>query len=192
MNIVLPFLANLFSSEDVLPLSPTFSRGEDGMSSLLTQGRNSSLSLEGEDWGEGNSLALPTRPSSRCSSTSCGGRSDSGSPAPIMSRLKRSKAQKAATLQEEAGAPLRLRPDEKQKIQGDKQMKLSIGKSLARFPLERNRSSDKKSHQNQKVGANSYRKSLSTFSEFALVCHYGGRAVSDESDNDKSGALTKI
>ena len=41
--------------------------------------------------------------------------------------------------------------------------------ALARCPLERNRSSDKKSRQNEEAGANSDRESPSTFAEFALT-----------------------
>jgi len=40
---------------------------------------------------------------------------------------------------------------------------------LERLSIERNRSIDKKSLQNQKAGPKSYRKSLSTFSDFALL-----------------------
>ena len=42
------------------------------------------------------------------------------------------------------------------------------GGAAARFPLERDRSSDDKSRESQDAGANSDRKSLSTFAEFAL------------------------
>jgi hypothetical protein len=46
------------------------------------------------------------------------------------------------------------------------------GARLERFPTEWNHSVDKKSLQNQNAGANSHRKSLSTFSEFALADHF--------------------
>ena len=46
---------------------------------------------------------------------------------------------------------------------------------FARFPLERNRSSDKKERQTQYAGANSDRKSLATFAEFALSVRDRGR-----------------
>jgi len=43
-----------------------------------------------------------------------------------------------------------------------------VALGLARFPLKRNRLSDKKSRLDQNLGANSDRKGLSTFAEFAL------------------------
>jgi enoyl-CoA hydratase/carnithine racemase len=52
---------------------------------------------------------------------------------------------------------------------------------LERFPTRRNRLVDKKSLQIQKAGAKSYRKSLSTFSDFALACfeNAGGGSKND-------------
>ncbi len=55
---------------------------------------------------------------------------------------------------------------------------ISTRANLDRFPTRRNRLVDKKSLQVQKSGARSNRKSLSTFSDFALAFHLRSRSLS--------------
>jgi hypothetical protein len=54
-------------------------------------------------------------------------------------------------------------------VTGDQPFAAMVNERLERFPTRRNRLVDKKSLQIQNAGAKSHRKSLSTFSDFALA-----------------------